>query len=87
MGGLTSSSSFAPRKNPCEHGSPLGLSSVIVSLHHLVLVVVHVEVELRGVFMAETVNLQVDDDVALQNAVVMLKPISWRSPIFQFGKH
>ena len=33
-------------------------------------VVVHVEVQLRGVLMTETVDLQIDDDVTLQNAVV-----------------
>lgn len=43
---------------------------VVVCLHHLVFVVVHIEVELRGVFVAEAVNLEVDDDVAFQDAVV-----------------
>lgn len=43
---------------------------VVVRLHHLVLVVVHVEIQLRGIFVAETINLQIDDDVALQDAMV-----------------
>ena len=43
---------------------------VVVSLHHLMLVVVHVEVQLLGILVVETVNLQIDDDVAFQDAVV-----------------
>ena len=43
---------------------------VVVHLHHLVLVVVHVEVQLRGILVAETIYLQIDDDVAFQDAVV-----------------
>ena len=42
---------------------------VVISLHHLVLVVVHVEVQLRGILVAETINFQIDDDVTLQDAV------------------
>ena len=43
---------------------------VIILLHHLVLVIVQIEVQLRGILVAETVTLQVDDDVTLQDAVV-----------------
>jgi hypothetical protein len=43
---------------------------VIVCLHHLVLVIVHVEIQLRSILVAKTVNLQIDDDVALQDAVI-----------------
>ena len=43
---------------------------VVVGLHHLMFVVVHIEVELRGVFMTEAVDLEVDDDVAFQDAVI-----------------
>ena len=43
---------------------------VVVRLHHFVLVVVHVEVQLRGILVAKTIYLQIDNDVALQDAVV-----------------
>jgi len=43
---------------------------VVVRLHHLMLVVVHVKIQLRGIFVAESVNLQIDNDVAFQDAVV-----------------
>ena len=32
---------------------------VVVRLHHLMLVVVHVKIQLRGIFVAESVNLQI----------------------------
>ena len=54
-------------------GNAQSLSQHVGHLHHLVLVVVHVEVQLRGILVAETIYLQIDDDVAFQDAVVEMR--------------
>ena len=43
---------------------------VVVGLHHLVLLVVHIKVELQGIFVTEAIYFEVDDNVALKDAVV-----------------